>query len=153
MRVPDGIQPLTGYREWHAWTDLEGMPVLMSLYRPAIWPRWEAMKASCLKTDLGLWVRGRPAGHRAPDGSCQCGLYAHRFPDFEPVAPNAPHRYVRGLVLGWGKYVLGSLGWRAELARPVAILSSPGLEEWVEHAADLYGLEVATSFPGLRTAA
>jgi len=46
-----------GYREWHAWTDPEGKPVLMSLSRPAIWPRGEPMKASCLKNDVGLWSR------------------------------------------------------------------------------------------------
>jgi hypothetical protein len=147
--VPDAIEPLVGYREWHAWTDLDGKPLLRSLYRPAVWPRDEAMRASCMK-NLGLWVGGRNGDHRAPSEECQCGLYAYRSTEFEPCAQSAPHRYVSGIVLGWGRYVLGTHGWRAEYARPVAILASPGVEEWVEFAATLYDLDVLDSWSQLR---
>jgi len=152
VRVPDAIEPLVGFREWHAWTDLDGNPVLMSLYRPAVWPRGEAMKASCLKNDLGLWGRAPAGDHRVPSEQCQCGLYAYRWPDFEPCAQSSPHRYISGVVLGWGRYVLGRNGWRAEYAKPVAVLSAPGLEDWIAFAADLYDLDVVDSWAEIRKA-
>jgi hypothetical protein len=151
--VPDGIEPLVGYREWHAWTDLEGKPVLMSLYRSAVWPRREPMRAACLKNDLGLWVKQSIGEHQAPCEDCQCGLYAYRSPDFEPCAQSSDHRYVSGIVLGWGRYILGTNGWRTEYARPAAMMSAPGLERWIALAADLYELSVLDGWPEVGRAA
>jgi hypothetical protein len=153
VRVPDAIEPLVGYREWHAWTGVDGKPILLSLYRPSIWPYAEPMSAKCLKNDLGLWMREPVGEHRSPDPACQCGVYAHRHPQFEPCSTATPHRYVSGVVIGWGRYILGTKGWRTEVARPVALLASPGTDAWVEQAADLYRVDVIRKWSELRLAA
>jgi hypothetical protein len=49
---------------------------------------------------------------------------------------------VRGIVFGWGRYVLGSLGWRAQFARLVALHASDENGQVVNDLSDRYGVEV-----------
>jgi len=83
------------------------------------------------------WARcrageGHPAGERAPAGGCTCGLYAmhpraiSRQPGWSGksltmVTLNGPLEVV-GIVEAWGRVQVHREGFRAEHARPVALL-------------------------------
>jgi hypothetical protein len=74
--------------------------------------------------------------HReSPDSACACGIHAFRDPVFD--LRGGQGLVARGVVFGWGRYVLGDRGWRAELCQ-VAALEDPGLGAGVEHR-DLVG--------------
>jgi len=72
-----------------------------------------------------------PDGHEAPDPDCQCGLYA-RHPwtaegrSLYRTWPADPERVV-GIVAAWGRIEVHREGFRAQHARPVALLL-PGLD-------------------------
>lgn len=57
-----------------------------------------------------------------------------------------PSDAIVGLVQGWGRMIIGTKGFRAEFARPVALVSHPrSTVRWpriIEGVADKYGLEV-----------
>jgi hypothetical protein len=118
--VPDGVLPLTGYREWALWRDGDGPTRLRSLFHPTVWPAGRALGAVCLRPLI--WHGRTGVGHRAvPDALCECGIYAFREPEFDTLR-GAKGPKVRGVVQGWGRYVLGTSGWRCEFARVVAVL-------------------------------
>jgi hypothetical protein len=92
----------------------------------------------------GDWERGGPttascgAGgrHRAPARRCSCGLYAEhltaeccaaRFHEAQQAARSSgPHVDVVGIVEAWGVVELSRDGFRAEHARPLALLLPAG---------------------------
>jgi hypothetical protein len=94
---------------------------------------------------------GAPAtlGLPAPQRDCACGLYALQEPwDFAGYLP-ARHfgvsyqaNTVIGVVAGWGRAFRGKHGWRAQFARPVALYSTPDLDEHVDRIARRYGCQV-----------
>jgi hypothetical protein len=84
-----------------------------------------------------------------PDESCQCGIYAFRRPEFESLNGAAGPK-VRGIVFGWGRYVLGTLGWRAQFARLVPLRApaeDPGL---VDDLAERYEVRVIPHLERIR---
>jgi hypothetical protein len=118
--VPDGVVPLTGYREWALWRDGDGPPRLRSLFHPTVWPADRALGAVCLRPLI--WHGRTGVGHTGvPDALCECGIYAFREPEFDTLR-GAKGPKVRGVVQGWGRYVLGTSGWRCEFARVVGVL-------------------------------
>jgi hypothetical protein len=139
--VPDGISPLIGYREWDVLDEL-GSPRLLSLFRPTEWPYERPLRAQCLRHDRWEWWL-RESAHRVPGESCACGVYAHLEPEFEP-AKGITERRVSGIVLGWGRYVLGTSGWRAEYARISALVrpEDPALRLDVYRAAERYDVPI-----------
>jgi hypothetical protein len=50
---------------------------------------------------------------------CQCGLYG--FTDINELARLIDRPAVIGLVAGWGRVIIGTKGWRAQYAKPIAI--------------------------------
>jgi hypothetical protein len=139
--VPDAISPLVGYREWDVIDEL-GAPRLLSLFRPTEWPYDRPVRAQCLRHDRWEWWLREPA-HQIPGTTCACGVYAHLDPVFEP-AKGVTERRVSGVVLGWGRYVLGSSGWRAEYARIGALVrpAEPALRLDVYRAAERYRVPI-----------
>jgi hypothetical protein len=118
--VPDAIVPLLGYREWALWRDGDGPPRLRSLFHPTVWPHDRALGAVCLRPLV--WHGKSGIGHNGvPDAVCECGIYAFRQPDFDTLR-GAKGPKARGIVRGWGRYVLGTAGWRVEYARVVGVL-------------------------------
>lgn len=77
---------------------------------PSPWPRDDDRPAKCFA------VRG----HAAPHRDCRCGYAAYYT---LPEAPELPARQaVWGAVVAWGRIVECERGFRAQYARPVALL-------------------------------
>lgn len=77
----------------------------------------------------GCAVEQRLAPTRRGAGTgCTCGFYAYDM--YEEAAMHADGVWgqgylpgvARGAVIGWGKAIVASRGWRARYARPVALL-------------------------------
>ncbi|MGH2634841.1 MAG: hypothetical protein ACRDHU_01630 [Actinomycetota bacterium] len=117
--VPTGIVPLRGYREWALWRDGRG-PRLRSLFHPTVWPDDGHLIAACLRPLV--WRGGSGDEHmHVPDALCECGIYAFREPEFDTLR-GAEGPRARGLVEGWGRFVLGTSGWRCQFASVAALL-------------------------------
>ena len=160
--VPDLIQRLVGARTWLA-TWRAGTPVLRSVYHPGSWPADRPIEARCYS---GLHWSGRArlatARHTgpAPDRSCLCGIYALKsrtglaaYPPWKGGAFS-----VMGIAYGWGHFIEGSEGWRAQFARCVALLGTPvarendiadrfEVEAWLEAARDRYRIPILDDWP------
>ena len=149
LTVPDGVVPLVGYREWSIRTEPRGRPRLFSLFHPTTWPHDKPFSAICLRPVT--WPAGpsRPIHEAVPDEACQCGIYAFRRPEFESLNGAAGPK-VRGIVLGWGRYVLGTLGWRAQFARLVALLAHEEEPEIVGELAERYDVTVVPHLEHIR---
>lgn len=127
--------PVVGWRSWRLRPTPEGV-VLGSLFGVEGW-EVGVTQARCRRCPPWLTYQ-----HQVPDGSCQCGLYAYSRP-YEAVRHAERHLAtvaadcrqlmpVVGAVLAWGRVIQhGGLGWRAEHARPIALLRTghPLLEE------------------------
>ena len=91
--------------------------------------------------------------HTVPTASCQCGLHAFSTPSeairhagrmVAPACAGCEHAQpVAGAVVGWGRVIQhGRQGWRAESARPVALLETG--QPLVNEAAACYGLPLVS---------
>jgi hypothetical protein len=141
--IPDGFVPLVGYREWAVHRDPDGTPSLRSLFHPTIWPHDRALSAVCLRPLI--WHGRSGIGHRAvPDAVCECGIYAFRRPDFDTLR-GAKGPKARGVVRGWGRYVLGTSGWRCQFGAVSAILHDREDPATTSALARRYGIAVVTS--------
>ena len=142
LRPPDGIVPLVGYREWSIRRESDGLPPrLLSLFHPTTWPHDRPFSAVCLRPITWPERVTPPVHEGVPDESCQCGIYAFRRPEFESLNGAAGPK-VRGIVFGWGRYILGTLGWRTQFARLVALLESGDDPGPVGELAERYRVEV-----------
>jgi hypothetical protein len=139
--VPDGVVPLVGYREWSIRTEDLERPRLLSLFHPTTWPHDRPFSAICLRPVTWPYQPDQPSHASVPDDSCQCGIYAFRRPTFESLN-GASGPKVRGVVLGWGHYILGSLGWRTQFARLIALLQPEEDPAIVDDLADRYDVTV-----------
>lgn len=115
--------PVVGWRTWRARAS-DGRVVLEGVHSGVHWD-CGTTHADCPKGRAGL--------HPIPAASCDCGLFAFSGPDdalHYLVTPSdtldwddAP--LVAGAVIAWGRIVPdGQHGWRAQHARPVALLDS-----------------------------
>lgn len=142
-RVPDGVVPLVGYREWAVQHAPDGSPTLRSLFHPTTWAPDRALGAVCLRPLL--WTAHGDVAHRGvPDAACECGIYAFRSPDFKTLR-GAKGPKARGVVRGWGRYVLGTTGWRCEFAAVSAIAADAIEPALAEALADRYRVPVVRS--------
>ena len=106
LGIPDGIEPLVGWRYWRA---DEGW--LCSLNKFKTWPAGRPLRAQCtFAMDHGP----------LPGERCGCGIYAAiDLPTLkELVQPDLESPLVVGEVSLWGKVIPAELGFRAELAYP-----------------------------------
>lgn len=141
--APDGIVPLLGYREWTVSTGGDGPPRLRSLFHPTVWPPDGPLGAVCLRPMI--WNGRTGVGHTdVPDALCECGIYAFREPRFDTLR-GATGPKARGVVRGWGRYVLGTSGWRCEFARVVAVLDDGEDAETIGAIAERYGVPALRS--------
>jgi hypothetical protein len=141
--VPDGVVPLIGYREWALSRGDGGPPRLRSLFHPTVWPPDGPLGAVCLRPMI--WNGRTGVGHTSvPDALCECGIYAFRDPRFDTLR-GAKGPKARGVVRGWGRYVLGTSGWRCEFARIVAVLEDAEDPDAIRAIGDRYGIPVLRS--------
>ncbi|MDP8942721.1 MAG: hypothetical protein M3N16_01150 [Actinomycetota bacterium] len=148
MSAEPVAQPLVGFRRWGCQRDglysgiftagcfLPSPPRWLTVPRatvPMPWPTDGDRPAKCFAS----W------DHDAPHRSCACGYYAYYALPEEPDLP-APEA-VWGAVVAWGRIVECEWGFRAQYARPVALLECPNpldrrAGRYVAMAADSYGI-------------
>lgn len=104
--------------------------------KPMPWPADEPHVAKC-------WAL---RGHEAPFADCNCGLSAYYELDAEPDQP-APD-CVWGAIVAWGLVVECETGFRAQFARPIALLDAYNRHDFAHPgrrtaaAAEAYGIPV-----------
>ena len=120
LRVPDGIEPIVGWRYWGCETPGGETAWLTSINRFSTWPAGRATKARCSYAPIH--------GPEVPHESCTCGVYA--VSDLETLkevadpiegAAGEGRRVVVGTVAIWGRIVPGEWGWRGEHAYPTQL--------------------------------
>jgi len=147
-RLPEGRQrqPVVGWRSWKLGRTADGV-LLQSLFRNEC---WEIGVTSARCHACPPWMINQ---HPVPNASCQCGLHAFSTPSeamrhaerqLAPVfAGCGQAQPVAGAVVGWGRVIQhGRQGWRAESARPVALLETG--QPLLEEAAARYGLPLVS---------
>ncbi len=131
---------LYGLRTWRVrWR--ASRPVLSGVFQSAPWnDALEATKARCRG-------HGRTQ-HSAPAPDCRCGIYGmhpSRIGEWFEMT-RKPFDWgptVHGIVEAWGRVELHEDGFRAELARPYAIVHVEGYGTWNEsrEIAEAMGVE------------
>lgn len=115
--------PVWGFRSWKV---TPGLPVLVSLNQGLAWKPGRN-EAICMNEDS--YVAGSSYSPLACDGNipnpyCGCGFYALRD-FFDAVSYGSGGYESVGGVVGWGKVIDGSNGWRAQYAAVAALLALP----------------------------
>ena len=83
-------------------------------------------------------------GHEAPHRECNCGWAAYYQIAKQPALPAI--ECVWGAIVAWGTIIEHERGFRAEYARPLALLDLPNPDDYREHgrclanAAEAYGI-------------
>ncbi len=144
LSPPEGLMeagwrvPVVGWRTWRAQPTTAGA-VLEGVHTRE---RWEPGTTHAGCRSCPPWLANL---HPVPSKSCQCGLYAFSAPDEALHHLQTPGhatdvgeraQLVAGAVIAWGRVVQhGAQGWRAQHARPVALLDSghPLLETLALH--------------------
>lgn len=153
---------LRGFRWWRL--DPEGW--FVSPWRGE--HRWlpDTNRAACLyRKRFGRWRPARsPHPEASPAASCDCGFYAlNQVPAFRrpPVrfgweigvttSGDPEHGLVFGVAAAHGRVLIGTDGWRAEIARPLALLWSreAELDERFERMQQRYAIPTYRSLPAL----
>jgi hypothetical protein len=132
VTVPDGVDPIVGWRYWRVTPG--GLASLN--VRESYWPPRAACEAECRAAPI-------PMSHSPdamPSESCACGIYAAR--DLETLKrlvypfsdPFFKQRHVAvGEVMLWGRVIEGRRGYRAQRAYPKSLylVSRKKDEPWV----------------------
>jgi len=147
--VPDGIEPLIGYRGW-----IVRGGKLLSCYREIEWPIGGPLVSECLNPTFAT-LNQHPLGrHSSPDISCTCGVYAlNEYPDIWEVREGErrdtlkpwPYEAITGMVKSWGRIIIGDRGFRAQYAEPIALVAKPQRGWWpkiIKDLAEAYGIEI-----------
>jgi hypothetical protein len=171
FRIPDGIEPIVGYRRWRYTLGL-WQAQLQSL-SPVPAALWRNEKSSWEGNPSG-WVTATcfldtDSGHVAPVEDCTCGLYAVKRLDELLLAPSprllriqepteqsivqrrlaAAGVTAAGVVMGRvqlaGKVIEHEYGFRAERARIAEFLPVRGTEPTIIRLAAQLGLAVGPS--------
>jgi hypothetical protein len=120
--------PVIGWRNWRLRRTVDGA-VLQSLFGNDRWVVG-ATRARCRCTPPWL----TDTHHPVPSVSCRCGIYAFSTPseavrladrDAGVCCAGSAQLVAAGAIVAWGRVVQhGRQGWRAEYARPVALLDT-----------------------------
>jgi hypothetical protein len=125
--------PLYGLRTWRPATDARG-EYLTGAYDATPWP------------DGGAWLHAtceRAAGHAAPDPDCSCGIHAWHPTRASARRVLASRFDVPGIVEAAGAVQVHEEGFRAQRARPHALVATPGRNaRLVARLGERYGVEV-----------
>jgi hypothetical protein len=112
-------EPLMGWRKW-----LYSQPLgsaafaLRSMNGTYAWKPCQAFTARC-NVHSEQWGAPMKHAHKkslVPFDGCTCGIYAVDKIDNLPDRENT--QIVMGRVYGWGRYIRGNDGWRAQYAYP-----------------------------------
>ena len=148
MSAEPVAQPLVGFRRWGArrgalysgifvagrFLPNPALGMVAPRIRPVPWPLAEDRVAKCFAL----------AGHDAPHRDCNCGFAAYYALPAEPDMP-APEA-VWGVIAAWGRVIECEHGFRAQFARPLALLRHRNPDDAyeqgrrLENAADAYAI-------------
>ena len=131
MNPEPADQPIVGFRRWGVrrrglfsgifvagrFVPNPALSVVAPRARPVAWPPGENRVAKCFAL----------RGHEAPHRDCNCGIAAYYALDAEPELP-APEA-LWGAIVAWGRIVEHERGFRAQFARPVALLDTSDSDE------------------------
>ncbi len=152
-RIPDGIDPIVGYRAWYYEIGQRGARL-----HPLI-QRGSGVAAGASDWDGASWwwvtatcSRGAASWHVAPEEECTCGFYA--MSTLPPVVSACGYRTAEigpgdtsGVVLGRvelaGKIIEHEWGYRAERARIAELIPFRGTERSVMILAARLGLPIS----------
>lgn len=124
MNAEPVAEPLVGFRQWGAragglysgifvagrFVPNPALALVAPRAAPSAWPTDEARAARCFAIK----------GHEAPHRDCRCGYAAYYALPDDPELP--ARQAVWGAVVAWGRIVECEHGFRAQYARPVALL-------------------------------
>lgn len=123
---------LRGYRGWRLASAVGERPLrLTSLTANTVWPWTPTVRASCHRAEIIASGRGSfdPLPPHDPDdvpnATCSCGFYARHRIDGIGTHP------VTGVIEAWGRVEVGTLGFRAQMARLIALCMT---NDWATHA-------------------
>lgn len=117
-------EPLVGFRRWGAirgglysgifvagrFVPNPALGMIAPRAKPVAWPTDEDRIAKCFAL----------RGHDAPQRDCNCGFSAFYVLPAEPELP--AHEAVWGVISSWGRVIECESGFRAQYARPIALL-------------------------------
>ena len=146
MNAEPVAEPLVGFRQWGArrgglysgifvagrFLPNPALSMVAPRAAPSPWPTEGHRAATCLAI----------GGHEAPARDCNCGYAAYYALPAEPGLP--ARQAVWGVVVAWGRIVECEHGFRAQYARPVALLDRENpfdpRRRAAARAAERYGL-------------
>ena len=147
MSAGDPQEPVVGWRIWRVTGD-----GLRATVWDTPWPARERFDATCRRGSAAYWGDEPPAGHRAPDPGCDCGVYAFkRREDAEQLAREKVDGDVIavGRVSLWGRVIETELGFRAERAYPYDLVLLGGSDELARRIRQEYAVDVSTAPPAV----
>ena len=126
MSAEPAAVPLVGFRRWGCrggalysgifvagkFVPNPAVSMVAPRARPVPWRPGQDRVAKCFAL----------RGHEAPARNCNCGIAAYYALDEEPELP-APEA-LWGVIVAWGRIVEHERGFRAQFARPVALLDA-----------------------------
>jgi len=152
-RIPDGIDPIVGYRAWYYTIGQRGARLHPLIRRgsgvPAGVSDWDGASWGWVTATCS---RGAASWHVAPEENCTCGFYA--MSTLPPVVSACGFRTAEigpgdtsGVVLGRvelaGKVIEHEWGYRAERARIVELIPFRGTQQSVMILAARLGLPIS----------
>jgi len=153
-------EPVLGYRAWLIEPTCDGYQ-LCSVLSSAQWAStpgaWTA--AACRPQAGSGSPNVRHDQTSVPHPDCTCGIYAYHSLsiggyDGRLVQPDSAEiGIVWGAVVGAGRVLVYQDGWRAQFARPVAILQGSGSERHLRGLSDRLGIPTVPSSDIVRLAA
>lgn len=153
-------EPVIGYRAWLVEAG-SGRYQLTGVLAPIPWAGApNAWTAAVCRPEPGTASPVVPhARADVPHPDCTCGLYAYHILavggyDDRLVPPDGEDfGIVWGAVVGAGRVLTYGTGWRAQFARPVAMLEGSGAERHVRGVAQQLGIPVVSKSGLTRVAA
>jgi hypothetical protein len=144
-------EPMIGYRAWLVEPRCDGFE-LRGVLAPVRWASTpNAWTAAVCRPEAGT---GSPLVRHdqvdVPHPDCTCGLHAYHslsiggYDDRLVPAVGWDVGIVWGAVVGAGRVLTYGDGWRAQFARPVAMLQGSGLESHVRGVARQLGIPVVS---------
>ena len=125
--------PLFGLRTW-TFVGEKGAERLVGLQQGATWPLGGAwLAATCMQT----------SGHQPPAPDCGCGIHAWHPSRRSARRVLASRREIPGIIEARGAIEVHEDGFRAERARPYALVLAPGRNARLVHRlAEAYAAQV-----------
>jgi len=145
-------EPVLGCRAWLVQQRRDGYQFWSVLVRAGWAATPGAWTSAACRPQAGVGSRHTPHDEATvPQPDCTCGLYAYRslsiggYDGRLAQADSADLRIVWGAVAGAGRVLAYRDGWRAQYARPVAILRESGSDSQLREMADQLGIPLVSS--------